>query len=130
MRHAELLIALAGHDARRLRALLAEVKALGDRTTSEATAELIGSAAKYLDAPWFAAVLGIWREVLDQKPLYFAIAWNAAVAHADANALAAAQLAAARFPDDTAFAEELAYLKAVVAGRSAAPAAARGPGAP
>ncbi|MBA3939477.1 MAG: hypothetical protein H0X38_18665, partial [Planctomycetes bacterium] len=120
VRHAELLIALAGHDQAQLRALFTAVRALGDRATSEATAELIGSAAKYLDPPWFATVLGIWREVLDQKPLYFAIAWNAAVAHADANALAAAQLAAARFPDDAAFAEELSYLTAVVAGRAPA----------
>ncbi len=130
VRHAELLIALAGHDEGKLRALLTEVKALGDRSTSEATAELIGSAAKYLDARWFATVLAVWREVLDQKPLYFAIAWNAAVARADANALTAARLAAARFPDDAAFAEELAYLQAVVAARPPAPAAAAASGAP
>jgi hypothetical protein len=121
VREARLIGVLLDRDAARLGEVLRELRTRNDRRSYEKASDTIGTIAKYLPADWFAQVLAAWRTEVDVKPFYFNIAWTAAVAKADAAALAAGELAAARFADDPDFQEELVLLKQVLAEHQAKP---------
>ncbi|MFW5751343.1 MAG: tetratricopeptide repeat protein, partial [Planctomycetota bacterium] len=106
-----LIVALLTEDAPALRALLAEAAAKGDKRLRDRTAQWIGDTAPFLDQEWFATVMDLWREELDYKPKYFWIAWRAAIAGSDDNALLAARRAAQRYPDDPAFVAEYRFMQ-------------------
>jgi hypothetical protein len=110
-RNAGLLRALFERRPEPLHALLREVRAAGDRGERTEIASWIASAARALPLDWYGEVLEIWRQELNYKPLYFWIAWEAALAGAPEHALRTAELAAAEFPDDPAFLEEYRFME-------------------
>ncbi len=107
----QLITALLTEDAPALRDLLAQAAAKGDKRLRDRTAQIIGDTAPFLDQEWFATVMDLWREELDYKPKYFWIAWRAAIAGAEANALLAARRAAERYPEDPAFTAEYQFMQ-------------------
>lgn len=109
--HAALIVALITHDVSTVRDRLRWVKNKNDKRIRDDTAQWLGDTARYLDIVWFEEVLGLWRDEVDYKPKYFWIAWRAALNHAPAHALKAAQFAALRFKDDPSFAEEYEFMK-------------------
>ncbi len=115
---AGLITALAQQDAARLRSVLAEVKTRDDRSLREQCAGWLGLSARLLEIEWYDSVIAIWTEVLDYKPKYFLIAWQAAMNDAPQHALLVAERAVDRFPDDTAFIEELEFMRKLFAAPS------------
>jgi hypothetical protein len=116
-----LLAALLAQDEHALGDALDAVAADHDRQLTQETAALIGQSAAFLPLPWFEKALAAWRERVDDKPYYLAIAWTAYVHGWPQHALAAARVAASRFSDDPAFAEELALIEQLVAAKAKAP---------
>lgn len=115
---ASLITALAQQDVQRLRDVLAEVKTRDDRSLREQCAAWLGLSARLLPLDWYGRVISVWTEVLDYKPKYFLIAWQAAMNEAPQHALLVAERAVARFPDDTTFAEELDFMRELFAAPS------------
>jgi hypothetical protein len=115
-RRALLAAALAAQDAAAVRACLHDVKQQDDRLLRDDTARFLGETARFLPLErWEAEVLRAWDEELHDKPQYFAIAWGAARGGAPKHALKAAELAAERFKNDPAFADECKELKELLA---------------
>jgi hypothetical protein len=105
-RDALLLRALVEQDAGLLRRLLREVRIAADRRERMDVSTWIATVARAVPLEWYRQVIEIFREELNYKPMYFWIAWNAALLGAHPQALHVADVAAAEFPDDPAFAEE------------------------
>jgi hypothetical protein len=115
--------ALIARDDAGLRAALAAVAKRNDKQFRDDAAQWLGDAARFIPPQEYAAVLKAWQDTNDYKPKYFWIAWRAALNHAPEQALMAAKLAAERFSDDPAFAEEYGYMKQVLAAQATAQAA-------
>jgi tetratricopeptide (TPR) repeat protein len=120
-----LLAAVFARDYPRLRLQLREVKLANDRQQLWETASWIAAIARFLSLDQYADVLEIWRQELNYKPMYFWIAWNAALSGAEEHALLVAEVAATEFHDDPAFVEEYAFMRSLT-GRGAEQRA-RGP---
>jgi hypothetical protein len=108
------ITALIAEDEPALRARLRHVKEKDDKRLRDDTAQWLGDCARFLPMEWYGKVLAAWVEELDYKPKYFWIAWRAALNKAPEHALAVAKLAAERFADDPAFAEEYAFMRTVL----------------
>ena len=108
---AGLIAAVIAGDEKALRERLRFVKRQGDKRLRDATAAQLGRLAPACDAKAWQAVLTAWTAEVDYKPKWFSIAWTAVVVGAPRQALATARAAAARFPDDLAFAEELVFME-------------------
>jgi hypothetical protein len=109
-RAARVLRALVARRPAELRALLREVRARNDRRERIELGSWIAASARSLPPDWYAEVLELFRAELNYKPLYFWIAWNAALSGAEPQALLTARLAAREFPGDADFAAEYAYM--------------------
>jgi hypothetical protein len=107
---AAVITALVGEDEKVLRERLRFVKEKDDKRLRDDTAEVLGDCARFLSQEWYAKVLQCWVEECDYKPKYFWIAWRAALNKAPAHALMVGKLAAERFKDDPAFAEEYQFM--------------------
>ncbi len=118
-------VALVGKDEAKLRALLRTVAQKNDKRLRDDTAQALGDPAKFLDLDWYRQVIGAWNDEVHYKDKYFWIAWRAALSKAPKHALMVAEIAAKRFADDPAFAEEYAFMQQVLL-----PAAATGSAAP
>ena len=106
-----MLRALVARRPDELRALLRDVRADNDRRERLELASWIAAAARSLPLDWYERVLEMFRDELNYKPMYFWIAWNAALSGAEPQALLTAQLAAREFPDDADFAAEYAHMR-------------------
>ncbi len=108
-----LLAAIFARDHGRLRLLFRAVKRANDREQLLETASWIAALARFLPLDQYADVLEIWRQELNYKPMYFWIAWNAALSGAGEHALLVAELAANQFHDDPAFVEEYEFMRSL-----------------
>jgi hypothetical protein len=111
LRRARLVAAIVAGDRAELGRLLAEVRRMGDRAARLEASTWLARAARFLSAGEFAAVFRVWREELDYKPVYFWIAWSAALLDAPDAAVLVARTAAEQHPDDPSFAAEARYLQ-------------------
>ena len=116
--------ALIAKDDKALRAALTLVASRNDKAFRDDAAQWLGDAARFIPPADYAKVLKAWQDTNDYKPKYFWIAWRAALNQAPEQALMAAKLAAERFKDDPAFAEEYGFMKQVLATQAAAAKAA------
>ena len=110
-REVRLIAALASADEPALRPELREIKLENDRRMRMNAASWIATASRFQTLPQFQRVVSIWREEVDYKPMWFWIAWTAALSGATDQALLVAQSAASEYPDDGAFAEEYQFMK-------------------
>jgi hypothetical protein len=106
-----LVAALASGDEPALRRLLREIKLENDRRMRMNAASWIATASRFQTIPRFERVVAIWREEVDYKPMWFWIAWSAALSGATDQALLVARSAASEYPDDHAFVEEYRFMK-------------------
>ncbi len=123
LRELRLVNALVAGDERVLRAQLREIRLENDRRVRMNAASWIAAVARFQTVPQFARIVAIWREEVDYKPMWFWIAWSAALNGATDHALLVARTAAREFGDDRAFAEEYQFMQR----RFAAPPAADTP---
>jgi len=122
---AAVITALVAQDEQSLRERLRFVQDKNDKRLRDQTAETLGDCARFLSTEWYAKVLTCWVEECDYKPKYFGMAWHAALNKAPEHALMVARLAATRFKDDPAFAEEYRFMEQLLgsdAGKVGAPA--------
>ena len=110
-REVRLIAALALGDEPALRSLLREIKLENDRRERMSAASWIATASRFQTMSRFARVVAIWREEVDYKPMWFWIAWSAALNGATDQALLVAKSAASEYPDDRAFVEEYRFMK-------------------
>jgi hypothetical protein len=110
-RAARVLRALVARQPDALRAALRDVRSSNDRRERLELATWIAAAARSLPLDWYSRVLEIFRSELNYKPVYFWIAWNAALSGAEKQALLTARLATREFPADAGFAAEYAYMQ-------------------
>ncbi len=108
-----LLAAIFGGDPAPLRTLLRRVKVANDRQQLWETASWLAAVARFLSLEQYAELLEIWRDELNYKPMYFWIAWNAALEGAAEHALLVAELAATEFGEDAAFVEEYEFMRSL-----------------
>jgi hypothetical protein len=116
-REVRLVAALATSDHEALRRELREVKLENDRRARMNAASWIASAARFQTLPQFGRVVAVWREEVDYKPMWFWIAWSAALNGATDQALLVAKSAARAYPDDRAFVEEYGFMQRRFAAR-------------
>jgi tetratricopeptide (TPR) repeat protein len=124
LRELRLVSALVSGDERKLRAELSDIRQENDRRIRMNAASWIAGVARFQSVQRFARVVEIWREEVDYKPMWFWIAWNAALSGATDQALLVARTAAREFRDDRAFVEEYQFMQRRF---SAPPAAGRRP---
>ncbi len=105
-------VALITGDEARLRERLKFVKDEDDKRLRDDTAQALGDFARFVPLERWRKVLEIWRQELNYKPKWYWIAWRAALSDAPRHALMTAELAVESFPDDAAFVEEFAFMKA------------------
>jgi hypothetical protein len=110
-RAARVLRALVARQPDALRAALRDARSSNDRRERLELATWIAAAARSLPLDWYSRVLEIFRSELNYKPVYFWIAWNAALSGAQKQALLTARLATREFPADAGFAAEYAYMQ-------------------
>jgi tetratricopeptide (TPR) repeat protein len=122
LRELRLVTALVAGDEPKLRAELRDIKLENDRRVRMNAASWIAGVARFQTVPSFARVVEIWREEVDYKPMWFWIAWSAALNGATDQALLTARTAAREFRDDRAFVEEYQFMQRRF---SAPPAAGR-----
>lgn len=113
----DLIEALVTEDLDALQAKFGEIALRGDKSLRNNASTWVGSVARFLSAEWYGRVLEAWNAELHSKPDVFLIAWAAALNKAPKHALQAAALAVREFPDDPAFAEEHAFMKALFENR-------------
>ncbi|HAT10327.1 MAG TPA: hypothetical protein DCS97_06985, partial [Planctomycetes bacterium] len=111
---AGLIAAVIAGDEKALRGRLCYVKRQDDKRLRDVTAGQLGRLAPACDDKTWQVVLAAWTAEVDYKPKWFSIAWTAVVAGAPRQALATARAAAARFPDDPAFAEERTFMESLL----------------
>jgi tetratricopeptide (TPR) repeat protein len=111
-REVRLIRALATGDEPALRAELREVKLESDRRMRMNAASWVATASRFQTLGQFQRVVAIWREEVDYKPIWFWIAWTAALSGATDQALLVAKSAAGEYPDDRAFVEEYEFMQA------------------
>jgi tetratricopeptide (TPR) repeat protein len=111
LREIRLVTALVSGDEPKLRAELRYIKQENDRRIRMNAASWIATVARFQTVPRFARIVEIWREEVDYKPMWFWIAWNAALAGATDHALLVARTAAREFRDDRAFVEEYQFMQ-------------------
>jgi hypothetical protein len=116
-REVRLVAALATGDQNALRRELREVKLENDRRVRMNAASWIASVARFRTVPEFSRVVAVWREEVDYKPMWFWIAWSAALTGATDQALLVAKSAANEYEDDRAFVEEYEFMKRRFAAR-------------
>ncbi|MEK7415620.1 MAG: hypothetical protein AAB263_20130, partial [Planctomycetota bacterium] len=120
--HAGVMGSIAAADDKGLRERLRFVKRQNDKRLRDATAMLIGQMAPLCDDKQWQAVLKAWADEVDYKPKWFSIAWTAAIAGAPKQAIATANMAAARFKDDASFTEEAQFMAKLLEPKKAAAA--------
>ena len=113
VRTTALVAAIFAEDPARLRTLLRGIKVTNDRQQLWETASWLAAVARFLSLEQYAEVLEIWRAELNYKPMYFWIAWNAALEGAAEHALLVAELAATEFDEDAAFVEEYEFMRSL-----------------
>jgi tetratricopeptide (TPR) repeat protein len=118
-RAARVLRALIARRPDELRAVVRDVRDGNDRRERLELASWIAAAARSLPLDWYGQVMEIYRRELNYKPMYFWIAWSAAVLGAEPQALLTARMAVREFPDDEDFAAEYAYMRRRFGGRGA-----------
>jgi hypothetical protein len=111
-REVRLIAALASGDQPALRAELREIKLENDRRMRMNAASWIATASRFQTLSQFQSVVAIWREQVDYKPMWFWIAWTAALSGATDQALLVAKSAASQYSDDSAFVEEYEFMQA------------------
>lgn len=111
LRELRLVTALVAGDERKLRVELRDIKLENDRRVRMNAASWIAGVARFQTVPHFARVVAIWREEVDYKPMWFWIAWSAALNGATDQALLVARTAAREFRDDRAFVEEYQFMQ-------------------
>jgi tetratricopeptide (TPR) repeat protein len=111
LRELRLVTALVAGDEPKLRLELRDIKSENDRRVRMNAASWIAGVARFQTIPSFARVVEIWREEVDYKPMWFWIAWTAALNGATDQALLAARTAAREFRDDRAFVEEYQFMQ-------------------
>ncbi len=122
LREIRLVTALASGDDPKLRLEFRDIKQEIDRRVRMNAASWIAGVARFQSVTRFSRVVEIWREEVDYKPMWFWIAWNAALNGATDQALLVARTAAREFGDDRAFVEEYQFMQRRF---SAPPAAGR-----
>jgi len=111
LRELRLVTALVAGDEPKLRAELHDIKLENDRRVRMNAASWIATVARFQTVPQFSRVVEIWREEVDYKPMWFWIAWSAALDGATDHALLVARTAANEFRDDRAFVEEYQFMQ-------------------
>jgi hypothetical protein len=111
LRELRLVTALVSGDEPKLRVELREIKLENDRRVRMNAASWIAGVARFQTVPRFARVVEIWREEVDYKPMWFWIAWSAALNGATDHALLVARTAVRECRDDRAFAEEYQFMQ-------------------
>ena len=126
-----LIVALLTQDEAAVKARLQYVHEKDDKRLRDDTAQWIGDCAKFMPIEWFGKVVGLWDQDPERnKQKYLWIAWRAALGGATQHALLAAKVAADRFTDDAAFAEEYRFMSSLYEpAKDAAPASATAPAA-
>ena len=133
LREMRLVAALVADDEPQLRAELHDIKVENDRRVRMNAASWIAGVARFQSVERFSRVVAIWREEVDYKPMWFWIAWSAALDGAPDQALLVARIAAREFRDDRAFVEEYRFMQrryAPRAGGTRPPAAGPRPSSP
>lgn len=110
-RELRLIVALATDDEPALHRELRDVKLENDRRARMNAASWVATVSRFQTSSRFERVVSIWREEVDYKPMWFWIAWSAALTGATDQALLVAKSAASEYPDDRAFAEEYQFMK-------------------
>jgi len=111
LRELRLVTALVAGDEPKLRVELRDIKLENDRRVRMNAASWIAGVARFQTVPRFARVVEIWREEVDYKPMWFWIAWSAALNGAPDQALLVARTAARENRDDRAFVEEYQFMQ-------------------
>ncbi|HXX47430.1 MAG TPA: hypothetical protein VEN47_04320 [Myxococcota bacterium] len=111
LREDRLVAALVADDEPKLRVALHEIKVENDRRVRMNAASWIATVARFQSVERFSRVVEVWREEVDYKPMWFWIAWTAALNGAPDQALMVARLAAREFRDDRAFVEEYHFMQ-------------------
>jgi hypothetical protein len=111
LRELRLVTALVAGDEPKLRLELRDIKLENDRRVRMNAASWIAGVARFQTVPRFARVVEIWREEVDYKPMWFWIAWSAALNGATDQALLTARTAAREFREDRAFVEEYQFMQ-------------------
>ncbi len=111
---ARVLDALSSQDYTSLHKVFRDIAQSDSKSLLDTTGIALGRVAHLLGPAEFLKSLQIWQDEIDDKPVYFQIAWSAA-AKAPAQALVVADLAAERFKDDPAFVAELVFMHSQLA---------------
>ncbi len=107
----ELIGALVARDIETLRRIFRQDNVRNDRRIRLEVSSWVATAARFIPLDDYAELIDVWREEVNYKPMYFWIAWTAALTGATDHALLVAGLAANQFEDDPAFLEEYEFMK-------------------
>ena len=108
----KLIAALIGQDAKGVAERLQYVFDKNDKRLRDDTAQCIGDLSRFMSLEWFGRVMAMWdRQPERNKQKYFWIAWRAVLTGGTQQGLLAAKVAADRFRDDPAFAEEYQFMR-------------------
>ena len=109
-----LLVALLTRDHDSVRARFRRVAALGDTGLRGSALNQLGMVARFTDLASYRQLLLIWRDEVNTKQDWFALAWSARRAKAAEHALLIAEMAVEAYPEDAAFREELKFMRALL----------------
>jgi hypothetical protein len=108
----KLIAALIAQDAKGVAERLQYVLEKNDKRLRDDTAQCIGDLSRFMSLEWFGRVMAMWDQQPDRnKQKYFWIAWRAVLTGGTQQGLLAAKVAADRFRDDPAFAEEYQFMR-------------------
>ena len=108
----KLIAALIAQDAKAVAERLQYVYDKNDKRLRDDTAQCIGDLSRFMSPDWFGRVMAMWDQQPERnKQKYFWIAWRAVLTGGTQQGLLAAKVAADRFRDDPAFAEEYQFMR-------------------
>ncbi|MAG54981.1 MAG: hypothetical protein CMJ83_01690 [Planctomycetes bacterium] len=108
--------ALVTKNEAELRTAFRHIKKLNDTGLRDIARGWITGVARFTDVAWFRRVCELWKEEVNYKPAWFAMAWSCKIGKAPKHALVVADLAVEAFPEDAAFREEREFMKRLMGG--------------
>lgn len=111
----QLGVALVTKDEKTVREKLRHVGQLDDAGLRGITMNWVSAIARFSDLKWYRRVMEIWKDEVDYKPDWFALAWAVKLSKAPQHALLIADMAVAAYPKDRAFAEERDFMRSLLA---------------
>lgn len=107
----DLLVAILTRDEAAIRGHFRHVKKLDDSALRAIALNQVGTVARFSEMNWYRRVLELWREEINYKPDWFALAWSVKLAKAPRHALLVADMAVEANPHDDAFREERDFMR-------------------